>query len=360
MRIGIPKETKLGEFRVALIPDHVRLLSKAGHTVFVERDAGKKCKFSNRAYEKAGAIISDDVYDCEMIVRVKEPPLATIKKNQIIMGYLHVEKGQNPTLLKKLLDQNTTGYAYEEIRDEEGNRLVNLGVEAGIVGMYEGLRLYGKVLRKNGFKNKFKKLKPIKKYFCIEDVYKALIEANVHNEVNVYILGKGRVSSGAQTILTYTDIEPTVLYRDKTIFIDGYLPKADIIINAVDWYPHEPRIITKNMLKLMKKTAVIIDISCDENGAIESCIPTTWQKPTYVFNGITHFCVDNLPSAVPRDSSIHLSSMIIDHVLKVVNGEVLETGLMTKEGKFEYKPVEQSVHMKRHLIEPKIEVSIHD
>ena len=359
MRIGIPKETKLGEFRVALIPDHVRLLSKAGHTVFVERDAGKKCKFSNRAYEKAGAIISDDVYDCEMIVRVKEPALATIKKNQIIMGYLHVEKGQNPMLLKKLVDQNTVSYGYEEIRDEKGNRLVNLGVEAGIVGMYEGLRLYGKILEKNGFENRFKKLKPIKKYFCVEDVYKALIEANVHNDVNVYILGKGRVSSGAQTILKYTEIKPNVLYRNKTVFIDKYLPKADIIINAVDWYPHEPRIITKNMLKLMKKTAVIVDISCDENGAIESCIPTTWQKPTYVFNEVTHFCVDNLPSAVPRDSSIHLSSMIISHVLRVADSEVLETGLMTREGRFEYKTEEEVAHIKSQLIEPEIEAIIH-
>ena len=336
MIIGIPKETKLGEGRVALIPDHVRLLTKAGHTIFVERNAGKKCKFSNRAYEKVGAFVVDDVYDCEMIVRVKRPPLHTIKKNQVIMGYLHVEKGQNPVLLKKLLEQNTISYAYEEIRDEEGERLVNLGVEAGIVGMYEGLRLYGKVLKKHGFENRFKELKPIKRYYCVENIYKALREANIHNSVNVYILGKGRVSSGAQTILKYASIQPNVLYRDKTIFIDQYLPKADIIVNAVDWYPHEPRIITKDTLKLMKKTAVIVDISCDENGSIESCIPTTWQKPTYVFNGITHFCVDNLPSAIPRDSSIHLSEMIIPHVLKVANDAELETGLMTKNGVFEY------------------------
>ncbi len=336
MNIGIPKETKMGEFRVALIPDHVRLLTKAGHMVCVERDVGKRCKFSNRDYEKAGAVIVDNVYDCEMIVKVKEPPLARIKKNQTIMGYLHVEKGQNPVLLRKLLDQDTLSYAYEEIRDEKGNRLVNLGVEAGIVGMYEGLRLYGKILEKNGGVNRFKRLKPIKNYFCIEDVYKALSEAKVHNNVNVYIFGKGRVSSGAQKVLSYTDIKPNVLYRNKTVFVNEYLPKADIIINAVDWYPSEPRIINKSMLELMKKTAVIIDISCDENGAIESCIPTTWQKPTYVFNGITHFCVDNLPSAVPRDASVHLSTMIIPHVLEVANGKELETGLMTKNGIFEY------------------------
>ena len=336
MIIGIPKETKLGEKRVALTPDHVSLLAKAGHTVFIEKNAGKGCKFSNRAYEKMGAIISDDVYDSEMIIRVKEPPLHTIKRNQIIMGYLHIEKGQNQSLLKKFLEENTTSYAYEEIRDENQERLVNLGVEAGIVGMYEGLRLYGKVLKKHGFEDRFKELKPIRRHFCVEKLYEALSKANLHNGINIYILGKGRVSSGSQKVLKYASIKPNVLCRDKTVFIDQYLSKADIIVNSVDWYPDEPRIITKDMLKLMKKTAVIIDISCDENGAIESCIPTTWQKPTYVFNGITHSCIDNLPSAIPRDASAHLSEMIIPHVLKVANGKGLETSLMTKNGIFEY------------------------
>lgn len=336
MIIGIPKETKLGEFRVALIPDHVSLLTKKGHTVYVERNAGKRCGFSNKDYEKAGAIIKEDVYDSEMIVRVKEPPLATIKQNQTIMGYLHVEKGQNMSLLNKLLKMNATSYAYEEIRNDKNERLVNLGVEAGIVGMYEGLRLYGKILKKEGIDNKFHLLKPIKSYLSLEKVYKALEQANLHNGVNVYILGKGRVSSGAQEILKYSGIKPNVLYRDKTIYINEYIPKADIIVNAVDWYPNEPHIITKDMLKHMKKTAVIVDISCDENGAIESCIPTTWQKPTYVFNGVTHYCVDNMPSAIPKASSTHLSEMIIPHVLAVADSKEDVSGLMTRNSSFEY------------------------
>jgi alanine dehydrogenase len=357
MIIGIPKEKKMGEARVPLIPDHVSLLTKQGHKVFVERDAGKKCRFSNKAYEKAGAKIVDDVYDCEMIVRVKEPPMATIRKNQIIMGYLHVEKGQNMALLKKFLDQNSTTYAYENIRDDSGDRLVNLGVEAGIVGMYEGIRLYGKVLAKNGQINRFKKLKPIKQYHSVKKVYEALEEANVHNNVNIYIFGKGKVSRGSQEVLKYTKIKPNVLYRDGTKDVTPFLPKADIIVNAIDWYPDEPRIITKNMLKLMKKTAVIVDISCDENGAIESCIPTTWQKPSYIFNGVTHYCVDNLPSAIPRDASIHLSEMILPHVLKVANNEVLETGLMTKSGIFEYAKKEGTLEEFEQLLEFPIETA---
>ena len=90
------------------------------------------------------------------------------------------------------------------------------------------------------------------------------------------------------------------------------------------------------MLKLMKKTAVIVDISCDQNGGIETCIPTSWEKPTYIVDGITHYCVDNLPSAIPRDASIHLSKMIIPHVIKVASRENYSNGLMTKNGIFEY------------------------
>jgi alanine dehydrogenase len=336
MIIGIPKETKKNEFRVALIPKHVAQLIRLGYKVFVEKGAGEGCKFPDSDYEKAGAQIKESVYDCDMVVRVKEPSLNTVRKNQIIMGYLHIEKGQNMPLLNKLLNQNITSYAYEEIRDDHEERLVNLGVEAGIVGMYEGLRLYGKILENNNIKNKLKYLKPIQEYFSVEKIRTTLAKSNIENGVNVYIFGKGQVSRGAQEILKYSSIKANVLYRNKTAFIERYLPKADIIVNAIDWYPNEPHIIKRSMLKLMKKTAVIVDISCDRGGGIETCIPTTWEEPIYSVDGITHFCVDNLPSAIPRDASIHLSEMIIPHVIKVVSDEGYSNGLMTKNGVFEY------------------------
>ena len=163
-----------------------------------------------------------------------------------------------------------------------------------------------------------------------------MAKSKIENGVNVYIFGKGRVSKGAQQILKYSSIEPNILYRDKTAMIEKYLPKADIIVNAIDWYPDEPHIIERGMLKLMKKTAVIVDISCDFNGGVETCIPTSWDEPTYSVDGITHFCVDNLPSAIPRDASISLSEMIFPHVLKVANGGEYSNGLMTKNGVFEY------------------------
>ena len=333
MIIGIPRETKKNEFRVALLPENAATLRGYGHSVYVEHGAGEVCGFSDEQYAAAGARIVESVYGCDMIVRVKEPPIHTIRQDQIIMGYLHVEKGQNPRLLNALIERNTTSYAFEEIKDEAGGRLINLGVEAGIVGMYEGLRLYGNTKVAD---NAFRHLPHVRRLGSVRNISKVLKNAGLTNGVRIYILGKGRVSQGAQDVLKYTNITPNVLYRRETSNISRYLGKADIIVNAVDWYPGEPRIITRSMLKLMKKTAIIIDISCDREGAIESCVPTSWEQPTYCEHGILHFCVDNLPSAIPRDSSVHLAEMIFPHVLKVANGEDLPTGLMTKDGAFTY------------------------
>ena len=193
-----------------------------------------------------------------------------------------------------------------------------------------------KVLEKNKIENKFKQLKPIQDYFSVDNIFSTLEKSKIENGITVYIFGKGKVSKGVQEILKYSSIKANVLYRNKTAHVEKYLPKADIIVNAIDWYPNEPHIIKRSMLKLMKKTAVIVDISCDQNGGIETCIPTTWEKPTYETDGITHFCVDNLPSVIPRDASMHLSEMIIPHVIKVAEGKGYANGLMTKDGVFEY------------------------
>ena len=339
MEIGIPRETKNNEFRVALIPDDVAKLVKTGPKVYVERSAGAGSSFLDREYEKAGANIGDNVYDCKMIVRVKEPPLDTIKEKQTMMAYLHIEKGQNPEVLNKLKEKRVLSYAYEEIKDERGERLVNLGFEAGIVGVVEGFRILGKIFQKNKMGNPFKGLLPVAEHRDKKEIYSEVAKLNLKNNINIVIMGKGRVSSGVQDLLRQTNIKPTVLRRSETPNIEKYLPNVDILVNAVDWYPGEPRILKKSMLKLMKERALIVDISCDKNGAIETCIPATWGNPTYEIEGITHFCVDNLPSAIPRDASIHLSNMILPQVMKVANGEELKTGMMTKNGEFVYKKI---------------------
>lgn len=333
MKIGIPKER---EARVALVPEDVKKLTDAGHSVFIERNAGRAAGFSDEEYEKTGASVENSVWKHEMIVKVKAHTKDPLKENQIFIAYLHVDKGQSPKMLKKLLEKKVLSYAFEEIRDEQGVRLVNLGYEAGFVGMYEGLRTYGQMLGKSGQSNPFKSLPKINK-INEEKICEFLSKLKLKEETNVTIMGYGNVCRGVQEILDKAGITPQILTETETPYMKRYLPDLDILVNATTWLPENPHLITKDMLKLMKKNALILDISCDEKGGVETCVPTTWDKPLYELEGIVHSCINNLPSAIPKGSSIHLSSMILPFVLKVANGKKLETGLMTESGKFVYK-----------------------
>ncbi len=337
MKIGIPKETRRNEHRVSLVPRDVAKLVRAGHEVHVERDAGAIAGFSASAYERAGATAFSSVNDCDIIVGVKDPKIELLKPGVVIMAYLHVEKGQNARLLAKLRKKKALSYAFEEIRNGNGERLINLGHEAGLVGITEGLRIWGAIRETHGKRNPFKKLLSSVEYKTKKKIYYVVSELKTGNGINIVIMGKGCVSGGVQELLQQTGTRPTILCRNKTANIEKYLPKVDILVNSVDWYPEDPHIVRKNQLWLMKKTALILDISCDTNGAIESCLPTTWDDPIYATEGVTHFCVSNLPSAIPGDSSRRLSKMILPHVMKVADGGELNSGMMTKNGKFVYQ-----------------------
>jgi alanine dehydrogenase len=335
MKIGIPKETKSNESRVALIPADVQELVQAGHSVFVEHNAGAEAGFPDSEYVKAGAQIVNDVWGNQMVVKVKARAIDPLKENQVFMAYLHVEKGQSPKMLEKLLELNITGYAFEEIRDEQGVRQVNLGFEAGIVGMYEGFRTYGQMLEKRGVDNPFALLPDIHE-INKEKAYSLLRELQLPKEINITIMGYGNVYHGVQEVLDQLGIKPLVLTETETPNMERYLPDCDILVNAVAWEPHIGHLVTQDMLKLMKKTALVLDISCDEKGAIETCIPTSWKEPTYKVEGIIHSCIDNLPTAIPNESSTHLSEMILPFVMKVASGEEFKGGLMTEKGRLVY------------------------
>ncbi len=337
MEIGIPKETRRNESRVSLVPGDVAELVRAGHNVRVQQDAGLASGFPDGAYEQAGAHIGSALHECDLVVAVKGPALDLLRRGATIMAYLHVEKGQNTDLLLQLLERRVVSYAYEEIKDENGERLVNLGLEAGIVGIVEGLRILGGLLDSANGRNPFKRLIPARGYGSMKRIYSEVAELGPIDDVNVVIMGRGCVSGGVQALLRQTNITPQVLWRNETVNIEQYLPDVDILVNSVDWYPEEPHIVKKTALRLMQRTALVVDISCDTNGAVESCTPTTWDDPVYTIEGITHFCVSNLPSAIPRDSSIHLSEMILPHVMKVANGRELDTGMMTRNGRLVYQ-----------------------
>ncbi len=358
MKIGLAKETKQGERRVALIPEHIKMLKEAGHSLFVEEDAGRAAGFPNEEYIRAGATIvtSEEVYQQPLVVRVKEPPFETLRKGQTLMSYLHIEKGQNPRLREALLENKITAYAFEEIRFPKTNhRVVSLGFEAGVVGMFEGLRHYGKLLEQQGRNNPFKDIKTMQEYPTKRDAYLALRDIDPRDfTANVCIAGWGKVSKGAQEVLAQLSHPPLVLREEDTArtkilgqdhaYIWKHLPNIDIIVNAVLWYPGQTRVLTKEDLEMMKNYSLIVDISCDKEGGVETCQPTTWDNPTYNVTTknnkkIAHFCVDNLPAAMANESSCVLSKMVYSSILKVANGEELDSGLMTKEGDFVYTNV---------------------
>lgn len=354
MQITILKETKNNEHRVALIPADVLKLISEGHTVYVESNAGSLAGFSNLEYEKVGAKIVDTqtALNQNFIVKVKEPEISHLKDNQIIMAYLHIEKNQNPKLLQTLLEKNITSYAFEEIRDHRTHRMISLGFEAGVVGMFEGLRQYGKIQEELNNKNPFKDILPIREYPTKTDAYLALREIFPrYFNAKVAIAGYGKVSKGAQEVLAQLSSPPIVLKEEDThrtsfygkehAYIKEHLSKIDIFVNAIVWSPGQNRVLTVKDLEYMKDKSLIIDISCDQNGGIETCIPTTFDNPIYEHktkNGKTiyHFCVDNLPSAMANESSVNLSRMILPYVQMVANNNILLSGLMTKDGKFVY------------------------
>lgn len=346
MEFAIAKETKTGENRVILTPNDVKKLTDKYHVVYVEKGAGVGAGFPDTEYEKVGAKIVENVYDKPIILRVKEPPLETIKDNQIIIGYLHIEKNQNPELLAKLKEKKVTAYAIEELRDMNGRRLVSLGFEAGIVGMFEGLRLYGQKLEKSGKYNPLSTLKPIKEYSSKKEIYLALRQIFDFN-AQIAIAGYGQVSRGAQEVLAQLSCPAKILKEEDTLrtnimgkeysYIWKVLPNIDIFLNAIVWKPGQSRVLTCSDIGMMKNGAIIIDVSCDKNGGIETCMPTSWDNPTYDNNKVTHYCVDNLPSALANESSIVLSESIIPHLLKFGDGIDLPSGLMTKNGEFVFK-----------------------
>lgn len=336
MKIGIPKETKPFENRIALTPQAVKQLVVMGQEVLVEKEAGTGSGFSDKQYTDSGAKIVNKikVLKAKMIVRVKEPKLETIQSKQILFGYLHVEKGQDPILLKDLKQKKVISFAYHLFFDTKGKRLINLGYEAGVVGIYEGLRLYGSLQKK---KNSFTTL-PSSWQCKAEEKMVRELQTIPEKEKNlkIFILGNGLVTKGCIRVLNQAGIPYFILPREDTKNISSYLSNADIIVNAVYWKKSEPRIITKELLSLIKPSTPIIDISCDENGSIQTSRPTAWNNPTFIVDGITHFAVDNLPSAIAQDASTHLSAMILPFIMQVARGELTDNGLVTKDGKYVY------------------------
>ncbi|MBS6574571.1 alanine dehydrogenase [Parabacteroides goldsteinii] len=358
MIIGIPKEIKNNENRVALTPAGAKELVKRGHTVYVQHTAGENSGFPNSAYETVGAKILpsiNDVYQtAEMIVKVKEPiaveyPL--VRKGQLVFTYFHFASDEKLTLA--MMDSGSVCLAYETVENPDGTLplLIPMSEVAGRMSIQEGARFLekpqgGKGILLGGVPG----VKPARVLVLgggIVGYNAALMAAGMGADVTIADISLPRLRH-------LEEIMPAnvrTLYS-STHNIETELPATDLVIGAV-LIPgaKAPHLITKEMLGLMKPGSVLVDVAIDQGGCFETSHPTTHADPVYTVDGIVHYCVANIPGAVPQTSTLALTNATLPYVLELADkgwkeackeDKTLYPGLNIIEGQIVYPAVAEA------------------
>jgi|TARA_Y100000294_G_scaffold106106_1_gene98563 alanine dehydrogenase len=326
MKIGVPKEIKPQEYRIGLTPNSVKSLISNGHEVLVENNGGFESGFYNDQYKSAGAKIvqkAEDIFnDAEIIVKVKEPlsnEVKMIKENQIVFTYLHLAAAKE--LTEGLVKSKSICIAYETVTDDNGRLplLAPMSAVAGRLSVQAGAHCLEKNQKGRGL---------------------LLGGAPGVESGTVVILGGGVVGENAAIIATgmrakvhIADKSEKRLQQLSEIFGDKIIPEltgktdfnklianADLVIGGVLIPGAEaPKLITKPMLKDMKRGSVIVDVAIDQGGCVETSRPTTHADPTYIVDDVVHYCVANMPGAVPRTSTLALNKATLPFLMKLAD-----------------------------------------
>lgn len=358
MIIGIPKEIKNNENRVALTPAGAKELVKRGHTVYVQHTAGENSGFPDSAYETVGAKILpsiNDVYQtAEMIVKVKEPiaveyPL--VRKGQLVFTYFHFASDEKLTLA--MMDSGSVCLAYETVENPDGTLplLIPMSEVAGRMSIQEGARFLekpqgGKGILLGGVPG----VKPARVLVLgggIVGYNAALIAAGMGADVTIADISLTRLRHLEEVM----PANVRTLYS-STHNIETELPATDLVIGAV-LIPgaKAPHLITKEMLGLMKPGSVLVDVAIDQGGCFETSHPTTHADPVYTVDGIVHYCVANIPGAVPQTSTLALTNATLPYVLELADkgwkeackeDKTLYPGLNIIEGQIVYPAVAEA------------------
>lgn len=358
MIIGVPKEIKNNENRVAVTPAGVKELVAHGHTVYVQHTAGEGSGFADEEYVKAGAKILPTIEDtyaiAEMIIKVKEPiepEYKLVKKGQLLFTYFHFASDEE--LTKAMLESGATCIAYETVRDRAGALplLIPMSEVAGRMSIQEGARFLekpqgGKGLLLGGVPG----VKPAK----------------------VLVLGAGVVGRNAALMaaglgadVTITDISlPTLRHvaevmpkNVKTLYssrhnIENELPTTDLVIGSV-LVPgaKAPHLVTADMVKLMTPGSVMVDVAIDQGGCFETSHATTHTEPVYTVDGVIHYAVANIPGAVPYTSTLALTNATLPYALRLADMGWIEAckadrglaeGVNVVDGKVTFKAVAEA------------------
>ena len=355
MKIGIPKEIKPQENRIGLTPESVKVLVSDGHEVLVENNGGYEAGFYNEQYKSAGAKIIDsasDIFnDADIIVKVKEPLLNEVKmirENQIVFTYLHLAAAKE--LTQGLINTKSVCIAYETVTDNIGRLplLAPMSAVAGRMSVQAGAHCLEKNQKGRGL---------------------LLGGAPGVEPGNVVILGGGVVGENAAIIATgmkakvhIVDKSEARLKQLSEMFGDKIIPEhsdkidleklisdCDLLVGGVLIPGAEaPKLVTKDMLKKMKRGSVIVDVAIDQGGCVETSKPTTHAEPTYIVDDVVHYCVANMPGGVPRTSTLALNKATLPFLSKLAKDGYIKAlrddphflaGLNVHKGSVTYKAV---------------------
>ena len=359
MIVGVPKEIKTKEFRVGMTPAGVATLVKDGHKVVVEKDAGKGSGLPDARYINAGATIlpsADEVWkNADMIVKVKEPQpteWSQLREGQILYTYLHL--APDPEQTKGLLESGCSAIAYETVTDDQGG-LPLLAPMSEVAGRLSVQVAAQSLEKHNGGKG--------------------LLIGGVPGvaPAKVVVIGGGNVGTNAAKIAVGMGAEVTILDRSiermrelddlfggrvRTIYssagaLEDEVAAADVTIGAV-LIPgaSAPRLVTRSMLSTIEDGSVLVDVAIDQGGCFETSKATTHAEPTYVVDGVVHYCVANMPGAVAKTSSYALNNATLGHGLALANRGLealdnghLANGLNVHAGKITNQAVAESLKM---------------
>ena len=367
MRIGVPKEIKIHEYRVGLVPSSVREIVHSGHEVVVEKGAGLGAGLGDEDYALAGARVADTTEEvfalAEMIVKVKEPQAVERKRlrpGQVLFTYLHL--APDPAQTRDLMRSGATCIAYETVTAPDGSLplLTPMSEVAGRMAPHVGAN-------------------------CLEKVHggRGVLLGGVPGvtPADVLILGAGVVGSNAALIAIGMGAKVTVVDRSMaalrraadhfgasigTVFstrnaIERLVAKADLVIGGVlVTGGTAPKLVTAGMVKTMKPGAVLVDVSIDQGGCFETSRPTTHADPTYIVDDVVHYCVTNMPGAVARTSTFALNNATLPFVLALANhgwqmamtaDRHLRNGLNVHEGQITHPAVAEALGLPHTPVE---------
>lgn len=361
MIIGVPKEIKNNENRIALTPGGTLELVKRGHAVYVQKDGGFGSGFSDELYIDAGAKILDtieEVYEiAEMIIKVKEPiepEYKLIKKDQLVFTYFHF--ASHEPLTKAMVDSGAVCLAYEtvEAKDRSLPLLVPMSEVAGRMAIQQGAKYLEKPIKGKGvLLGGVPGVAPGKVLVIgggIVGTQAAKMAAGLGAQVTILDVSLAR--------LRYlNDVMPAnvVTRFSNEMNIRELVPHMDLVVGAV-LIPgaKAPNLITRDMLKEMQPGTVLVDVAVDQGGCIETCKPTTHEDPTYIIDEIVHYCVANMPGAVPYTSTIALTNATLPYAIQLAqkgwkqacrDSEELKLGLNIIDGQVCYKGVSDAFGM---------------